>query len=156
MSLDPSTMTKFSCPHNFLTTSNMTKPINSFYLFNLWISMIGNYFIPHYFFLPHKPVFRPINNDNAYRPWLHDSLAHVNFNAVNLIYSEFKCLIFVFLGNKRQTDLYRMYKPAYLDLGLPWLIISIQLFLAPGNFLAPSTMTMPLEYNLAPINFLAQ
>ena len=35
---------------------------------------------------------------------LHDSLAPVNFNAVNLI----KFLIFIFLGNKRQTDLYRM------------------------------------------------
>ena len=41
-----------------------------------------------------------------------------------------------------------MYKSACLDSTHPWLIISIELFLALGNFLAPSTMTMPLEYNL--------
>ena len=57
-------------------------------------------------------------------------------------------LILVFLSKKRQTDLYKMYKSACLDSTHPWLIISIKLFLALGNFLAPSTMTMPLEYNL--------
>ena len=54
----------------------------------------------------------------------------------------------VFLSEKRQTDLYKMYKSACLDSTHPRLIISIKLFLALGNFLAPSTTSMLLEYNL--------